>query len=72
MHVSVRVEADDLLQLFDWLTKLWCHLNEILEDYCEPDSTVGECVNFANISVQCHCSVCLDVSLEFQRAYCVE
>lgn len=38
----VRAEGDDLLQLFDWLTKVWYHLNGILEEYCEPDTTIGE------------------------------
>ena len=23
---------------------MWYHLNGILEEYCEPDSTIGECI----------------------------
>ncbi|XP_015752619.1 PREDICTED: neuron navigator 3-like, partial [Acropora digitifera] len=37
-----KAEGDDLLQFFDWLTKVWYHLNGILEEYCEPDTTIGE------------------------------
>lgn len=39
-----RVKDDDLSQLFNWLTKVWYHLNDILEEYCEPDSTIGESI----------------------------
>ena len=42
MFISVEGTGKDLLDLFDWLSKVWYHLNEILEEYCEPDSTIGE------------------------------
>ncbi|XP_029212824.2 LOW QUALITY PROTEIN: uncharacterized protein LOC114976546 [Acropora millepora] len=42
-----KAEGDDLLQLFDWLTKVWYHLNGILEEYCEPDTTIGPSVFFS-------------------------
>ena len=37
----VSVEGDDLLELFDWLSKVWYHLNEIVEDFCDSDATLG-------------------------------
>ena len=39
--VVVSVEGGDLLELFDWLSIVWQHLNEILEDFCDADSTIG-------------------------------
>ena len=29
------------MELFDWLLIVWQHLNEILEDFCDADSTIG-------------------------------
>ena len=42
LYVFISIEGSDLLDLFEWLTKVWFHLNEILEEFCEPDSTIGE------------------------------
>ena len=39
--VALSVEGGDLLELFDWLSIVWQHLNEILEDFCDADSTIG-------------------------------
>ena len=41
----LRAESDDLPQLFNWLTKVWYHLNGILEEYCEADTTIGEYID---------------------------
>ena len=37
----ISVEGGDLLELFDWLSKVWYHLNEIVEDFCDSDATLG-------------------------------
>lgn len=29
------------MELFDWLSIVWQHLNEILEDFCDADATIG-------------------------------
>ncbi|XP_068710508.1 uncharacterized protein [Montipora foliosa] len=42
-----EAESDDLPQLFNWLTKVWYHLNGILEEYCEADTTIGPSVFFS-------------------------
>lgn len=40
-ELETNVESDDLLELFDWLSKVWYHLNEILVDFCDSDATLG-------------------------------
>jgi len=40
-QTQTDVEGADLLELFGWLSIVWQHLNEILEDFCDADATIG-------------------------------
>ncbi|XP_078359417.1 uncharacterized protein LOC144643901 isoform X2 [Oculina patagonica] len=46
-QIKTDVESDDLLELFDWLSKVWYHLNELLEDFCDSDATIGPSLFFS-------------------------
>ena len=44
IHFSLphrRADARELLSLFDWLSEVWRHINQILEDYCDSEATLG-------------------------------
>jgi len=46
-QIRTGVEGGDLLELFDWLSIVWQHLNEILEDFCDADATIGPSLFFS-------------------------
>jgi len=46
-QIQTDVEGGDLLELFGWLSIVWQHLNEILEDFCDADATIGPSLFFS-------------------------
>jgi neuron navigator 2 len=42
VEVQEGVRSNDLNRIFDWIPKVWQHLNKFLETHSSSDVTIGE------------------------------
>jgi hypothetical protein len=42
VEVQEGVRSSDLNRIFDWIPKVWQHLNKFLETHSSSDVTIGE------------------------------
>jgi hypothetical protein len=51
VEVQEGVRNNDLNRIFDWIPKVWQHLNKFLETHSSSDVTIGEKSSFYRIYV---------------------
>jgi hypothetical protein len=52
-EVQEGVRNNDLNRIFDWIPKVWQHLNKFLETHSSSDVTIGEKFSVYTIHLLC-------------------
>jgi hypothetical protein len=55
-EVQEGVRNNDLNRIFDWIPKVWQHLNKFLETHSSSDVTIGEKFSVYTIHLLCRLS----------------